>query len=120
MFPALSLGARSALRTAILELDPRTPLDVVRELLARGIVEETLPSVHGTRRFVFTTLGARWKLNVHVEDDEAVPCRCGEPRRRHDVRSPHPCEVGDCRSFTPARPLYATRPEPETPAKGAA
>lgn len=106
MFPALSESAREALRTAVVELETSTPAETIRELLARGIVEEKPSTPTGARRFVFTTIGARWKLNVHVEDDEAVPCRCGQPRSRHDVRSPHPCDQGDCRSFTPARPVY--------------
>ena len=114
MHPSLSRGAREALRTAFIELNPHTAEATIRELVACSIIVPASPRCDGSRRYVFTTLGARWKLNIHIEDDEAVPCRCRLPRSEHDARSPHAAFTGECRSFTPARPeLHVARPREE-------
>ena len=111
MHPFLSRGAREALRTAVLELDAHTSEATIRELLACSIIVSAPPASDGAPRFVFTTLGARWKLNVHLEDDDARPCRCGLTWSEHDPRSPHAAFTGGCRSFCAARPeLHSTAP----------
>lgn len=112
MYPPINEAAKAALRTTTIELDPSTPSSVVRELLAANLIVEAPPASDGARRFRFTMAGARAALAVFVEDHEATPCRCDLPRSEHDARAPHAAFTGGCRAFTPARPLYSTRPPP--------
>ena len=123
MHPPLSERARDALRALTIELDTNTPDAVALELLERGLIVRAESGDDGRPRYLFTVRGARWKLDLLIQAEDAVPCRCGEPRGQHDVLSPHACQALECgcRSFTAARPLYLTAArDPGEPAKGAA
>lgn len=107
MFPEISGAARIVLRS--LPIDPRCVVEnspVFRELFDKGLATRQ-PRVGVT----LTTLGVRQLLELIVEEENAIPCRCGLTRGEHSGPSPHDAPESGCRAFTPASPNFRT-PKP--------